>query len=87
MKDEMPARMPYFMPSFGLPNTAVDMGTPRITVLIQVSDSQSTATLPTFFFLWPSFKLVNRTAASASTSARNRRIRKATMKAHMFVSA
>ena len=46
MNDEMAAKIPYVLPLDGSPNTALEMGTPRIIVEIQVRLSHETAISP-----------------------------------------
>lgn len=66
---------------------AVQIGTPRMTVLIQVSDNQMTATWPSPFSRRFCFQFVNNVTRNANIRAIKRRMRKATMNDHRFSSA
>ncbi len=75
MKDDIPAINPYFVPRLGLPKTALQIGTPKITVLIHVKDSHNTATSPRPLIGLFAFQFKHRAVQNAMIRAIARSIR------------
>ena len=75
MNEDSPAIKPYRMPRLVLPKTALQIGTPRITVLIHVKDNHSTATSPRSLEGFFAFQFLHRTTENARSNAIARSIR------------